>query len=136
MNASDTTSNNRNSNKVAIKFLALLALWLLSFFPLYQSLISRWLNHSNNSHGILVPLISLYLIWQKKDELKTARSSNSNYGAIIMITSMIFYLFGYAGGIDIIPRTMIVFSLVGLILFTLGGRFSKSWLSRFSFFYL
>jgi exosortase len=105
------------------KFLLLLALWFISFLPVYPSLISTWLNHSDNSHGILVPLVSLYFIWQKKGKFKSVKVSNSNWGAIILIMSIGLYLLSYAGGIAVISRLMIVFSLVGLVIFTLGSGF-------------
>jgi exosortase len=104
-----------------LKFFLLLILWALAFFPVYPSLFWIWLNHSNNSHGILVPLISLFLIWQKKTELKKSRVSNSNWGLIILIISIGLYLLSYAGGVAVISRSMIVFSLIGLVLFTLGN---------------
>jgi exosortase len=103
-----------------MKFFVLLALWLIAFIPVYPRLVWTWLNHSDNSHGILVPLVSLYFVWQKKDELKSAQRSNSGLGMIILLASMVFYLISYLGSIAVVSRAMIVSSLIGLVLFTLG----------------
>src|SRR4030043_1198986 len=103
-----------------LKFLILLVLWLLCFVPVYPQLVWTWLNHSDNSHGILVPLISAFFIWQKRKDLHQIKISNSNWGAVILFISMGFYLLSFAGGIAVISRSMIVFSLIGLVLFTLG----------------
>ncbi len=105
------------------KFLILLALWFVAFIPVYPHLVWTWFNHSDNSHGILVPLVSLYFIWQKREELRDAKISNSKWGIVILILSTGFYLLGYAGGVAVVSRSMIVSSLVGLILFTLGKEF-------------
>jgi exosortase len=102
------------------KYLLLLILWFIAFIPVYPSLVSTWLNHSDNSHGVLVPLVSAYFIWQKKEKLRLTKISNSNWGAIILTISMGLYLLSYAGAVAVISRSMIVFSLIGLIMFTLG----------------
>lgn len=103
-----------------MKFFVLLALWLITFIPVYPELVWTWLNHSDNSHGILVPLVSLYFVWQKKKTLKSAKISNSSLGALILLTSMVFYLISYSGSIAVVSRAMIVSSLIGLVMFALG----------------
>lgn len=103
-----------------LKLIFLLILWIVAFIPVYPSLIHAWLNHSNNSHGLLVPLISLYFMWKKKEKLKLVEIYNSNWGAAILAVSLALYVVSYAGHIAFISRAMIVFSLIGLVLFTLG----------------
>lgn len=120
MITSNASIDNLDKKPIIIRLLILMGLWLVSFLPVYPRLIDTWLNHSDNSHGILVPFISLFFIWQKRDELKSARISSSNLGAFILVASMSLYLLGFAGGTEVISRTMIVFSLIGLLLFTLG----------------
>lgn len=105
---------------MTIKVLILIGLWFVSFVPVYPGLVDTWLNDSDNSHGILVPFISLFFIWQKRHELMSVSVSSSNWGAIILAASMSLYLLGFASGTEIISRTMIVFSLIGLLLFNLG----------------
>ena len=117
-----------------LKFLILIILWAIAFYPIYPGLFYTWLNDSNNSHGMLVPLISGYFIWQKKGELKSAVISNSNWGAVILVISMGLYLVSYAGGLAFVSRSMIIFSLVGLMLFTFGSSIFK--LMVFPFFFL
>ena len=104
------------------RFLILMVLWVVTFYPVYPSLVAAWLNHSNNSHGMLVPFISLYFIWQSKEELHSAETSSNFWGAILLTGSLILYLLAFIGGIAVVVRSMIVFSLAGLILFTLGKR--------------
>jgi exosortase len=106
-----------------LRLLVLLVLWFVSFIPVYPSLAWTWLNHSDNSHGILVPLVSFFFIWQKKEGLKSATISNSNWGAVILLISMGLYLISYAGAVAVVSRAMIVSSLIGLVMFTLGKEF-------------
>ena len=108
-----------------VKFSVLVALWIVSFIPVFPRLVYTWLNHADNSHGILVPLISLFFVWQKRGDLKAAKISSSNWGAFILSASMFLYLLGLASGTEIISRTMVVFSLIGLLLFNLGKEVVK-----------
>jgi exosortase len=105
-----------------LKITTLLALLAVVFTPVYSDLIATWLGHSNNSHGMLVPFISLYFIWQKKGDLKAQEISSSNWGLVILVISLALYLLAYVGGVVFVMRLMIVFSLIGLVLFALGWR--------------
>ena len=82
--------NTNNPLNSKIKLVVLLILWAAVFIPVYPALIHTWLNHSNNSHGLLVPLISLYFVWQKKDKLRLITISDSNWGAGILIISIVY----------------------------------------------
>jgi exosortase len=121
MNNSSTAAPQHGST--GIKFLILLGLWFVAFIPVYPSMFQTWLNHSDNSHGILVPLVSGYFIWQKRKELRSSELSNSNWGAIILAMSMGIYVISYAGAVAVVSRAMIVSSLIGLVIFTLGNAF-------------
>jgi len=108
-----------------LKLLVLAMLWIGAFFPVYPGLFSAWLNNANDSHGILVPFISIFLIWQKRGKLRNANISNSDWGLIVLLVSMSIYVISYAGDVAVISRAMIVSSLIGLVLFTLGRDFAK-----------
>jgi exosortase A len=125
MTTSTTTVDTAITNSVKIKFLILLGCWLAVFYPIYPELIRTWLNHSDNSHGILVPLISLYFIWQKREQLKETEAYNSNWGAIILIVALALYILSYAGAVAVVARSMIVLSLIGLVTFTFGQAVSR-----------
>lgn len=102
--------------------IVLLVGWMAAFYPLYPELISNWLNNSNNSHGILVPFISFYFIWLKRVELNTVASQTSYVGLAILFSSLAVYLIAYAGALAVVARAMIVFSLIGLVIFNWGWQ--------------
>jgi exosortase len=112
-----------NENSLKIKFSILLLSWFITFSPVYPGLVQTWLSHSDSSHGILVPLVSAYLIWQKKGQLRVGEISDSIWGAMILIGSLGLYVLSYAGGTAFVSRAMIVFSLIGLVIFTFGKAF-------------
>jgi exosortase len=103
-----------------MKLIILIILWAISFYPVYPILVQTWLSHSNHSHGILVPFISAYFIWQKRGVLRSVKPSTYSLGLVILILSMALYIISFTGGIAFVQRLMIVSSLAGLVLYTMG----------------
>ena len=117
-----------------IKSVSLFVVWFVLFIPVYPSLVYTWLNNSNDSHGILVPLISAYLIWQKRDELQKTPVSVNGWGVVILCVSLISFILGVAGAVAVVSISMIVFSLIGLVIFNFGSAIFS--LIKFPLFYL
>ncbi len=97
------------------KIAILLTGWAALFYPVIPPMIETWLNHSDNSHALLVPLISLYFVWQKREEMGRVATSGSLCGWAILVASLLVYLVSFAGGIAVVSRLMMVASLLGLV---------------------
>ncbi len=108
-----------------LKFSVLVVLWVFAFLPIYQELFHTWLNSPNNSHGILVPIISGYLIWRKRRQLVNIKKTGSLSGVIVLSVSLAIYIIAYAGSLAVVCRTMIVFSLIGLVMAYFGTQVTK-----------
>lgn len=111
---------NTSKPRQAYRMILLFLLWFAAFIPVYPALFKTWINHSDNSQGILAPLFSAYFVFVKRGQIKDAPLSNNNWGGIILTLSMAFYLLSFAGGIAVLSRLMIVSSLIGLVLFNWG----------------
>lgn len=98
----------------------LLLLWALVFWPVVPPMVSVWLNHSDNSHALLVPLVSLYFLWDKRADLPQIPISPSRLGWLLLVGSLSLYLLGYLGGILVVTRLMLVCALIGLTWSCLG----------------
>lgn len=127
-----------------IKLLILLGFLLAAYAPILPELYHNCMNDPNNSHGILVPLISLYFAWIKRRELKNAlRTVTSNTGTpshalrskqpsaskhrtfrgmglLITIFGLMLYIISFSGAIAVTARMSLVIVLIGLIIFNLG----------------
>ncbi len=95
-------------------------LFLILCSPILPPLYNDWMFDSDNSHGILVPFISLFFLWQKRNDIPWEKSRSSNVGLCFLIVSLIIYLIGYAGGIFVIPRLAMLGILISLIYYNFG----------------
>jgi exosortase len=106
--------------------LMLIILALASFglyWPILPDLYRLWMKtNGDNSHCLLVPLISIYLIWMKRKEINWENLHSANIGLFLLILSMLLYAFGYIGGVEILQRLTIVSTVIGLVLYNLGSR--------------
>lgn len=109
-------------------------LWGLAFWPILPDLCRTWINHSNNSHGILVPFISLYFIWQKKINYKELARELNYWVVAILAISFTVYLISHLGGIAFIARLFMVFSVIVLARLNLEESVFKD--IRFPLWYL
>ncbi len=106
-----------------IKIVILLLIWAAAFYPLYPGLVREWLDNSDNSHAFIVPLVTLYFVWQRKSALELARVSTSLLGGGLLAVSLLAYVASSAGGVVFPARVAMVASLFGLIWFCLGKDF-------------
>lgn len=117
---------------IMLKYAQVLAIWVLVFIPIIPNMYQAWLSHSNNSHGLLVPFISAFFIYQKKDKVDL-RHPGSMTGCILLLISLLFYLVNLYGGIVFFTRLMIPVSLLCLIWCMLGFDNLKTILFPVSF---
>ena len=103
----------------------ILLLWGIVFLPVYPELWQTWMSSSNNSHGILVPFISGWLIWTKKEDLARVPRRHWRTGGLILALSLVVYLVAYAGQVAVLQRVMLVCSLIGLVMFNCGKAVMK-----------
>jgi exosortase len=104
------------------KFVVLLLVWAAVISPVVPAMVGTWLNHSDNSHALLVPLIAMYFVWIKREELGRIEISGSAVGGLFLAGTLVVYLVSFVGGIAVFARLMIVFSLFGLLWSCMGWQ--------------
>ena len=110
-----------------------LAVVLASMGVLYASvippLVQDWYLDENYSHGFLVPLISGYLLWSRREDLRRAArlSQPSWMGFVLCVLSLALYVLGRAGAELFLQRSSLVLLLMGTVLWLWGwGVFRKA----------
>jgi len=112
-----------------VLLLILISLFGLVFSTIFPQLASNWSNDPNYSHGFLVPVISAYLIWQKRSELANLQIKPANSGLILILFGLFVLFAGVAAQEFYMKRSSSIFLLAGIVLFLLGWRWFKAlWL--------
>lgn len=97
------------------------------YAPIMPELVSDWYNDPNYSHGFLVPLISIYFLWEKRELLRRAASRPSLWGLLPMLLGFALLAFGYAGTEYFTMRISLIFWITGIVLYWFGWEIF--WLS-------
>jgi len=73
------------------------------------------------SHALVVPLISLYFLYQHREQLRRATVRRSGYGLALMIAGIVFYVLGiHPIRNDMVKGYSMIMALGGLVWF-MGG---------------
>jgi len=90
------------------------------YFTVFKSLVYDWINLPDFSHGFFIPLISLYIVWERIDKLDNAPIKPSNYGLGIIFLGLVFFFIGNLGGESFSLRFSFLIVLTGIVVFLLG----------------
>ncbi len=95
------------------------------FSEILISIVKGWFTFSR-SYSFLIFLISMYMIWIKKDYLQN-QSINPNivFGALITVMGCMILVVGKVSSTLVIQGLSLVLTLLGLILLLLGNQFLK-----------
>lgn len=94
---------------------------VLTYVPTFLWMWERWFaRDSYYSHGILIPFVSLYLIWNLKDDLKLAPKKSSSLGLPILVVGILLHLASAAFRIYFSSGFSLVIVLMGLVLHFYG----------------
>lgn len=90
------------------------------FSSTFAWLVYNWLNNSYYSHGFLVPLISGFFLWRRRDALWPDKREPSNLGLVVLGISLVTYLIGQFWQAYHLSAFSLVLLLIGLSIYFLG----------------
>ncbi len=90
------------------------------YAPILARLVAQWYNDADYSHGFLVPLLSGYLIWRKRDELAKVASRPSAWGMVVVLFSLGVLFLGSLGAELFLSRSSLIGVICGLVIY-FGG---------------
>jgi exosortase len=98
----------------------IVAVMLALYAPVLWRLVQQWYNDPDYSHGFLVPFLSAYLIWQRRDKLAQVVRRPSNSGLLVVVASLGLLFLGSLGAELFLTRISVVVTLCGLIVYFSG----------------
>jgi exosortase len=90
------------------------------YAPVLWRLVRQWYEDPDYSHGFLVPLLSAYLIWQRRDKLAAVLRKPSNLGVLVVLFALGLLFLGSLGAELFLTRISIIFMICGLIVYFAG----------------
>ncbi|MBP9853831.1 MAG: exosortase/archaeosortase family protein [Candidatus Omnitrophica bacterium] len=114
----------RHNQKLLLAFLAM----IIAYFPTLIWMWDRWFTRdSYYSHGILIPFVSLFLIYQMKEELAKIKPKESPWGMRLIIAGVVIHLLASHPNIRVyfVSGFSIMLVIPGLILYLYGAEMLK-----------
>lgn len=114
-------SETRHQSRIPWTAIAWLAvLLLLCYWPVLQRLASDWMNDEDMGHGMLVPPVALFIVWQRREQI-LSRTYSPNWWGLAIVALGALQLFAATLGVEFfVARTAFLVSLTGVIV-TAGG---------------
>ncbi len=108
------------------KWAAITVLFVLTFLPAFADLHAKYSEiDSYYSHGYLVPLVSVFVIWHKRKELKRMKAVPFPAGLWVLGGGLLLFLFGRWWYVNFVSDLSMLVVLAGLSLSLFGKAVTR-----------
>jgi exosortase len=97
-----------------------LTLWL--YWPVLVPMARQWYVDPNYSHGMLIPLLTAYFVWERRDRLSGLAPRPSWAGLGLLLTGFFILMVGQVGAELFLQRISLLVVSAGLFWFVVGRR--------------
>jgi exosortase len=94
---------------------------LVLYFHIAIKLVKDWYNYEDNSYGLLIPFFVLFLLWDKRDALRSTPLRPSWKGISLVLPALFLLVVGVFGADLFLSRLSFVLLVAGII-WTMLGR--------------
>jgi exosortase D (VPLPA-CTERM-specific) len=98
---------------------------VLVFQATFDYLYGQWRDREEYSHGFLIPLVSAFLLWQRREELKGVAWRGSWSGVAVTLLGLAIYFLGSLASITTLDAYAFVIVLAGCVLAAFGWQVFK-----------
>tara|TARA_R110002074_G_scaffold402194_1_gene604457 strand:- start:66506 stop:68032 length:1527 start_codon:yes stop_codon:yes gene_type:complete len=107
------------TRQTGLFFIALsIAIW--AYWSGLSEAVLRWEIQEEYSHGFLIPLVTLYILWEKRNLILSSASAPLWHGVWLIVIASIVFLVGEVSALYLLIQYAFVLALIGLSLVTLG----------------
>jgi len=103
------------------------------YFRILAHLGAQWAKDPNFSHGFFVPIFSLFLVWQEREQIFAVPSRPSVWGLPILVLAIVILILGVLGAELFLSRVSLLLVIAGLIIFLRGWRLFRTVLFPLAF---
>jgi len=105
---------------------ASVALFCVAYWPTFVWLNERaWAADSYYSHAWLVPFVSAFLIWLKRNDLTESQISSSRWGLILVVAALAGHIASVLAYVHFTSGFSIILLVFGISLYLFGPSFTR-----------
>jgi len=116
---------NTSNTRLIISLSAILLSLGVAYYPVLRNVILAWHQNEEYSHGFLIAPIAAYLIWSKRNRLKSLFCKPSNIALPIMVFGIFTYVIGFYAEIRTVTFISLLINLFGISLFIFGTQITR-----------
>ena len=98
---------------------------ILGFSGALTELVHRWNQQEEYSHGFLIPVVTAWLLWTRRDALRANIGQPSWIGPVLILLAIAMHITGELSAIFILSQIGFVVALIGIVLGTGGYSLLK-----------
>lgn len=117
--------NLSDNSRTIISIVVVSAVIGVFFYSTLQWLVVSWLNNDYYSHGFLIPLISGYIVYNMREDLKNTEKKQTQEGLFVFVGGIIMYGIGSLNTIRFISGLSLIITIFGLVLYLYGWKFTN-----------
>lgn len=92
------------------------AITLVAFSGALGELVRRWLAEEEYSHGFLIPVVSAWLLWMRRDAMLANMGRPSWIGPLVILLAIVMHVIGEYSSIFILSQLGFILVLIGIAL--------------------
>ncbi|MFH1898210.1 MAG: exosortase/archaeosortase family protein [Candidatus Desantisbacteria bacterium] len=110
-----------------LKIALISVLFVGIYFPTFCWMIGLFMHHDTNySHGFLIPIVCLWLVWQMQDDLKKIVVGSAKCGVWVIVAGLIIHLGALSVKVDFVSALSMMMVIVGIILHLFGWKMMRA----------
>jgi len=118
---------------LALAWAVVLGLLAWIYAPHVAGMVGAWWNDPNYSHGFLVPLISVYLIWRQRRQLAEAAAGPNYLGLLVVAGGLLILVVGQLAHEFYLRRVSLIPVMWGLVLLAWGWGVARRLIFAFAY---
>jgi len=108
----------------------------LVYSEILAGLLRDWWFDDNYSHGFLVPLFAVYVLWQRRKRVAALSAKPSWFGLFVIAAALAMLIAGVLGADLFLSRSSFLFLLAGLVIYFLGWQHLRAMMFPWAFLFL
>ncbi|MGH7209355.1 MAG: exosortase/archaeosortase family protein [Nitrospiraceae bacterium] len=125
---------NPREGRNVVKIAAITLLFIITYFPIFADLHAKYSEiDSYYGHGYLIPLVSVFVIWHKRDRLRSMRVVPFPAGLLVLGGGLLLLLFGTWWYVNLVSNFSMLVVLGGLLLYLFGKAITRELLFSLAF---